>query len=45
MNTSTPTSAPKRLMLDEKDFFDVLRAQRPSLSIGIQTGPPIGAQK
>lgn len=30
MNTSTPTSAPKRLMLDEKDFFDVLRAQRPS---------------
>ncbi|MEB3422105.1 UPF0149 family protein [Salipiger marinus] len=30
MNTSTPTSAPKRLMLDEKDFFDVLRARRPS---------------
>ncbi len=30
MNTSTPTSAPKRLMLDQKNFFDFLRAQRPS---------------
>lgn len=30
MNTSPPTSAPKRPMLAEKDFFDFLRAQRPA---------------
>ena len=30
MNTSTPTSAPKGLTLDKKDFFDFLRARRPS---------------
>lgn len=30
MNTSAPTSAPKRLMLDEKDFFYFLRARRPA---------------